>query len=281
MPRQERVDISLEVAHIYMSEYSPALLEGLALELTEWTLPLYSRLHESSTVEVVILIDDYFAPKDMDIEAAGEAIEEVVASSGIPVDRRVLESECVPLAEILAREVIREPREGDGTENRAARSPDDQRWIRDTDSGSHESVGAIVEPVSPWAPKRQKSGRDGATDNVQAKNSRSHLIDLAVEMFKEGDGRGGEVWSCALLAAAWQMHRLGCPTPGLGDSLLSPANRTMSVISPRFMIVETAVNRILRNLRLDDPLFRSLQFGSSMPTNDELVGRIGYLFPPS
>jgi hypothetical protein len=147
---------------------------------------------------------------------------------------------------------------------------------------------------TPWQPP-QESAR------------RRHSIFVDVELWDERNGQ--RTWSCPLLAAVWQLMRLGLlrnqgrPVvtpqdwtdprfPDRWDELpavirLRPeaaafaAYTTLSVLSPRFLPVELAVRTILSQFACDRNIFEEATGRAardSMRLPDELVDRIRYVF---
>jgi hypothetical protein len=147
---------------------------------------------------------------------------------------------------------------------------------------------------TPWQPP-QESAR------------RRHSIFVDVELWDERDGQ--RTWSCPMLAAVWQLIRLGLlrdqgrPVvtpqdwtdsrfPDHWDDLpavirLKPkaaaftAYTTLSVLSPRFLPVELAVRTILSQFACDEGILGEATNRASrdaMPLPDELVDRIRYVF---
>ena len=136
---------------------------------------------------------------------------------------------------------------------------------------------------------------------------RRHSIFVDVELWDERDRQ--RTWSCPMLAAVWQLMRLGLlrdrgrPVvtpqdwsdqrfPDSWDDLpavirLRPkaaafaAYTTLSVLSPRFLPVELAVRTILGQFACDGGLLteatdRAARDGMKLP--DEIVDRIRYVF---
>jgi hypothetical protein len=146
----------------------------------------------------------------------------------------------------------------------------------------------------PWQPPRQNARR-------------RHSIFIDVELWDELDGH--RTWSCPMLAAVWQLVRLGVLRdqgravvtpqdwtdprfPDDWDDLpavirLNPraaafsAYTTLSVLSPRFLPVELAVRTILSQFAGDrttlaEATDRATRDAMRLPA--ELVDRIRYVF---
>jgi hypothetical protein len=148
--------------------------------------------------------------------------------------------------------------------------------------------------ASHWAPPRQNSARH-------------HSIFTDVELWDDEQDR--RLWSCAFLAAVWQLLRLGLlrnegepvaqPRPlspaGLPDYWdelppvlqLNPsaqpfsAYRTFSVLSSRFLSVEHAVRTILSQVSVPPGVLDQVTARSAaerLPVSAEVVDRIAYVF---
>jgi hypothetical protein len=150
--------------------------------------------------------------------------------------------------------------------------------------------------IGPWQPPTQTAAR-------------GHSIFVDVQLWTgEGEQR---IWSCALLAAVWQLLRLGL-LRNLGEPLIEPvemaqpwpttwaelpgliklnprakpfaAYRSLSLLSPRFLPVEQAVRTILSQVWHDPEVTKLLtdlaaKEGVSLPV--DVLDRIGYIFAGS
>jgi hypothetical protein len=167
-------------------------------------------------------------------------------------------------------------------------------WLTNGQRSPTTSRGEAMAKRTVWQPP-QESAR------------RRHSIFVDIELWDErGEQR---TWSCPLLAAVWQLMRLGflrdrgrpvvTPQdwsdrrfPDRWDDLpavvrLRPkaaafaAYTTLSVLSPRFLPVELAVRTILSQFACDRNIFaettgRAARDGLKLP--DEMVDRIRYVF---
>jgi hypothetical protein len=147
---------------------------------------------------------------------------------------------------------------------------------------------------APWQPPRESARR-------------RHSIFVDVELWDEHDGQ--RTWSCAMLAAVWQLMRLGL-LRDQGRAVVTPENwpdslfpdrwddfppvvrlnpqaaafsayTTLSVLSPRFLPVELAVRTILSQFACDAMVFAEAAdraVRDAMPLAAELVDRIRYAF---
>jgi hypothetical protein len=147
---------------------------------------------------------------------------------------------------------------------------------------------------SAWQPPRESARR-------------RHSIFVDVELWDERDGH--RTWSCPMLAAVWQLMRLGLlrdqgrpvvtpedwagrPFPDSWADLpavirLEPkaaafaAYTTLSVLSPRFLPVELAVRTILGQFACDPVILAEANDRAgrdAMRLPDEVVDRIRYVF---
>jgi hypothetical protein len=134
----------------------------------------------------------------------------------------------------------------------------------------------------------------------------NHSIFADIELWRDGDD--GRLWSCAMLAAVWQLLRLGVlrdngrrvgvpqrlPEELPNDWRALPmvlqvnekaapfsAYRTMTVCAPLFLPVENAVRTILQQVAVDPAVsgqIRKRGADEGLVVAPEAVDRIEYLF---
>jgi len=244
------------------------------------------------------LVDDYFAQ----LQGPDVIIPQLVAAAataGLTIDYLARESGCartsaaeggVSPAELLVGRLVAEPSRGVTGERPATQ---ESGWLTNGERSPSSLPVDAFELPKPWAPPLQTAAR-------------RHSIFVDVELW---DGEGLDlVWSCPLLAAAWQLLRLGLvrhegeavaqpaePTSSWPDNWssmpavtrLNPraapfyAYSSMSILSPRFLPVELAVRTILGQVWhdpevLDQIIARAGQEGVPLPT--EVLDRITYAF---
>ncbi|MFC4063328.1 SCO2522 family protein [Actinoplanes subglobosus] len=258
----------------------------------------------SPRISTCILIDDYFGRLDPPpvlvhklltaAQKAGVEIDYVARESGcadpVPVgsDPESAETGLSP-ADLVKARLVADPPPG----TTGARPPvGDTGWLCNG-MRSPETKQEAMKPATPWSPPAEN-----ATVN--------HSIFADIELWK--DGTDGRQWSCAMLAAVWQLLRLGMlrdnghhiaapqPMPAdLPDSWralpmilrvnerAAPFNayRAMTICAPLFQPVENAVRTILQQVAVDQAVMaqvteRAGKEGLSLP--DEVVNRIEYLF---
>jgi hypothetical protein len=211
------------------------------------------------------------------------------------VDYLARESACAqtpdsrPADLVLAR-LVTEP--GPGTTG--GRPPlTETGWLTNGQRSPTTSRGEAMAKRDPWLPPVENARR-------------RHSIFVDVELWDEQNGQ--RTWSCPMLAAVWQLIRLGLlrdrgrpvmtpqdwtgPWPDSWDEMppitrLNPgaaafaAYTTLSVLSPRFLAVELAVRTILSQFAADSSVLaeagtRAARDGLRLPI--ELVDRIKYVF---
>ena len=165
-------------------------------------------------------------------------------------------------------------------------------WLTNGERSPSTARGEAMSKRVPWQPP-QESAR------------RRHSISWTFSLWDDRDG--SRTWSCPMLAAVWQLIRLGLlredgrrgRTGGLDRCLareldelpaitrLNPraaafaAYTTLSALSPRFLQVELAVRTILSQFAGDETVLAQAQVraqrdGMRLPA--ELVDRIRYVF---
>jgi hypothetical protein len=167
-------------------------------------------------------------------------------------------------------------------------------WLSNGQRSPGTSRGEAMAKRAAWEPPRETARR-------------RHSIFVDVELWDGHDEQ--RTWSCPMLAAVWQLTRLGL-LRDRGRAVLAPADwtgtrfpdtwdalppvvrlrpgaaafaayTTLSVLSPRFLPVELAVRTILGQFACDgdilkDTARRATRDAMSLP--DELVDRIRYVF---
>ena len=128
----------------------------------------------------------------------------------------------------------------------------------------------VAEQLVDLLGERVAAGPDGATLSALAPYRRFGIDDVPVWTVKDG----ARQWTCPFLAAAWQLCRLGVLDldPSLvenlsGTSLPLATERTMTLLSSRYLATEAAVQAVLASL-VDPELV------------DDLAARASQLFVP-
>lgn len=292
--------VSIELGHLYMED----LAEGeKAIRRTFAAVAPWFRAAQSpraigckSTVRIstCFLIDDYFSR----FSSPAEVIPMVVSaaqSEGLRIDYLARESACVRTkdsepADLVLGRLVTEPVIG----TTGGRPPlTETGWLTNGQrSPSTSRSEAMTKPTSWQAP----------TESAR----RRHSIFVDIELWD--DREGCRTWSCAMLAAVWQLTRLGLlrdhgrpvlmpqdwagAWPDSWDELPAitrldqtaaafAAYTTLSALSPRFLPVELAVRTILSQFACDATVLAEAQARASregMRLPIELVDRIRYVF---
>ena len=295
--------VSIELGHLYMEDLAagaPAIRETF-IAVAPWVRTAQTPRaigcdKRSARISTCFLIDDYFSR----FSSPAEVIPMVVAaaaSEGLSIDYLARESACAfghdsrpaPTDLVLAR-LVTEPVAGT-TGGRPSLT--ETGWLTNGQRSPSTSRGEAMAKRAPWEPPEESARR-------------RHSIFVDVELWDESDG--GRTWSCPMLAAVWQLVRLGL-LRDRGRPVLTPqdwpgswpdswdelppiirlnqeaaaftAYTTLSVLSPRFLPVELAVRTILGQFSGDSPVLaearaRAVRDGMRLP--DELVDRIRYVF---
>jgi hypothetical protein len=250
----------------------------------------------SVRVSTCFLIDDYFSRFSKPADVIPMVLS-AAASAGLRIDYLARESACAQRppggpgpADLVLGRLVTEPVAG----TTGARPPlSETGWLTNGQRSPSISRGEAMAKRSPWQPPRESARR-------------RHSIFVDVELWDERDG--SRTWSCPMLAAVWQLVRLGVLRAG-GRPVLMPqdwvgtwpedwdlmpaitrlnpdapaftAYTTLSVLSPRFLPVELAVRTILSQFTGDSQVLaeaadRAGRDGMRLP--DELVDRIRYVF---
>jgi hypothetical protein len=293
--------LSLELGHLYMEDLAAgeAAIRKTFATVAPWaTAAQIPRAigcdKRYARVSTCFLIDDYFSR----FSSPADVIPMVLSAAegeGLQIDYLALESSCAgtpgdgPANLVLGR-LVTEPVPG----TTGARPPlTESGWLTNGQRSPSTSRGEAMAKRPVWQPP-QESAR------------RRHSIFVDVELWDEHDGQ--RTWSCPMLAAVWQLLRLGL-VRNQGRPVLMPqdwtgvwpdswqemppitrlnraaapfaAYTTLSALSPRFLPIELAVRTILGQFQpeaavLAEATARAGRDGMLLP--DELVDRIRYVF---
>jgi hypothetical protein len=257
--------LSIELGHLYMEDYSggPQRLEQLFRQVARpaatAAAECVAALHpKTARVSTCFLVDDYFGHHD----APGEVVPLVVeaaAAAGLKIDYLVRESACaavgaVDIGQLVAGRLVVDP----PPLTTGGRPPSTMSgWLCNGERSPAQGGGQALRESTPWRPPSE----NGAN---------RHSIFVDVQLWDEHEGR--RRYSCAYLAAIWQLLRLGLlrdegrpvvqpepapqPYPATWEALppvvqlgADPAPfaayRTHSVLATKFLPTEVAVRVIL------------------------------------
>jgi len=294
--------VSVEIGHLYMEDFAAG--EGAVRRTFAAAAPWVAAARtpqavgcgkKSVRVSTCFLIDDYFSQ----FSSPAEVIPMVLAAAnreGLEIDYLARESACadadsVSPAYLTLGRLVTEPVPG----TTGGRPPlTETGWLTNGQRSPATARGEAMGRRTSWQPPRESARR-------------RHSIFVDVELWDEEDSQ--RTWSCAMLAAVWQLLRLGLlrdqgrpvttpadwmdrPFPDRWAELppvirLNPtaaafaAYTTLSVLSPRFLPVELAVRTILSQFACDrttlaETADRAARDAMSLPA--ELVDRIRYVF---
>jgi hypothetical protein len=294
--------VSVEVGHLYMEDLAEgeSAVRRTFAAAAPWvraarTPQAIGCAKKSVRLSTCFLIDDYFSR----FSSPAEVIPMVLAAAkreDLVIDYLARESACasaggVSPASLTLGSLVTEPPPG----TTGGRPPlTETGWLTNGQRSPGTSRGEAMAKRAPWQPPRESARR-------------RHSIFVDVELWDELDGL--RTWSCPMLAAVWQLMRLGLlrdegravvtpqdwADPLFPDSWddfppvirLNPqaaafaAYTTLSVLSPRFLPVELAVRTILSQFACDGAIFAGVTARAArdaMPLPAELVDRIRYVF---
>jgi hypothetical protein len=277
-------DVSIEVGHFYPDEASTEGIVTAAEIAAEWARPWIERYrNQRRLVSTCVLIDDYFvaAPSGLDPVAAATAIVEACATCGLEIDHVVWEADCADSVEQLVSRLRAEPVPGAGSQHEPL---DKIGWLAN---------GARVE--SNQRPRERMAGRptinetDTPVQHAAQFGRRQHSIFLDVELWSE-QPNGQRIWACSLLAAWWQLIRLGMLRDSQGwprapqrtesrqNAPPLAARRTVTLLSPDFLEVEHAVRSILSHVDCPAEWIADLRDSPDLPSPTSHLDRIAYMF---
>lgn len=291
--------LSVELDHLYMEDFllGAAHLRTRIAQVAPWyetAVRAFELRHRVGRprISTCFLVDDYFGDLIPPYELLPQ-LREAAAAEGLRIDYLARESGCavadeVELAGLVAGRLVSVPVQG----TTGSRPPTaESGWLSNGRRTPSEAAEALR--PQPWQPP------------VEAE-ARQHSIFLDVELWDERDGR--RIWSCPMLAAVWQLLRLGLlrdngrtvtqPRPVPRElpsewSAMPPVvqlnpkaspfhgYRTLSLLDDRFLSVEHAVRVILNQVAQDPEVMeRVLQRAGQegVPVPAEVTGRIAYVF---
>lgn len=293
--------LSIELGHLYCEDFEagPEHLHRVFARVAPWVRAA-RQIHadgmsgRTPRVSTCFLIDDYFGP----IRPPAQVLPELLAAvraSGLEIDYLVRESACadadgVPLARLVEERIVADP----PPQTNGVRPPvTETGWLCNGQRSASDGAREAMELVGGWRPPRENAAR-------------RHSIFMDVELWDEQ--AQSRTWSCAYLAAVWQLLRLGLlryqgapvavPQPAPAElperwdqlpaviQLRQPAApfsayRSLSVLPGRFFATEHAVRTVLSQVAVDaevatQVLDRSQAEGITLPI--EPVERLEYIF---
>ncbi|GAA2170784.1 MULTISPECIES: SCO2522 family protein [Glycomyces] len=194
--------LSIEVGHLYADDLArPDTLKAEMASAAAWvhgtTEALSKRLGgRRPRVSTCYLVDDYSQQGMPPPEELIAVITEAAADAGLRIDYLARESACatmgpLQLAGLVADRIVFEPPPGaNGSRPTVARSG----WLCNGVPSPKAKGVAMVGQADQWRPPSQNAKRD-------------HSVFLDVELWS--DTAEGRRWSCPMLAAVWQLLRLG------------------------------------------------------------------------
>lgn len=296
--------VSIEVGHLYREDLvaGPDRLRHHFGQVAPW-VEAVRRIGDAELsprrprVSTCFLLDDYSTRLDL----AGELVPELVRSAqecGVGIDYLAREAGCVeangvPLARLVEDRLVADPPPGCN----GARPPVTETGWLCNGSRSPVTVGAAaaMEPTTRWAPPAENAAN-------------RHSIFVDVELWDDED-TDGRTWSCAFLAAVWQLLRLGLlrwqggrvTDPRPWDEVRAAADwsrmpavvqvnpqaapfsayRTCSVLPGGFLPTEHAVRTILGQVAVEPEVLAQVADragGEGVALPAEPVDRIAYVF---
>jgi hypothetical protein len=294
--------LSVELGHLYMEDFAagPDRLDARFARVAAWMERAEGAVRrrpdqdggQRRRVSTCFLIDDYFTQFATPAEVLPVLLE-AAQRNELKIDYLARESACaeadeVPLAALIAGRLTAMPAEYDN----GSRPPVlESGWLcngrRSTENDNKEAMRQKA-----WTPPTEIGARN-------------HSVFVDVQLWH--DKGGIRTYSCAYLAAVWQLLRLGM-IRNEGSSVVHPATlesfperwaempsiaqlnadatpfcayRTFSTLPKRFLQVEAAVHVVLNQISpqpevLDQLVSRSAREGVEI--SSDLTERIEYVF---
>ncbi|BCB78513.1 SCO2522 family protein [Phytohabitans flavus] len=288
--------LSIELGHLYAEDLRQGA-DGLRRHLAQaapWARAAAAACGEevspaTARISTCFLVDDYFTQPAPPSELLPQLVD-AARDLGLRVDYLVRESACADLARIVEALVVTEPSPG----TNGSRPPASEiGWLCNGQrSPAPHALEAMSRPGG-WQPPKENAANQ-------------HSIFVDVELWDERGGR--RTWSCAFLAAVWQLARLGLirdagrnPLPPervdgdyperwaalppivklTADARPFSAHHTFSVLAGRFLPIEHAVRTILSQVAIQEGVLsqateRATAEGLELPAMP--LDRIRYAF---
>ncbi|MFE1437371.1 SCO2522 family protein [Streptomyces sp. NPDC058739] len=307
-PRTESVPfshLSLELGHLYMEDFTegPDRLRRHFAAVRPWADAARRALDtRHPRISTCFLVDDYFSRLATPTELIPPLLT-AAEEAGLTIDYLARESGCAapdparrggaPLAECVLDRLVESPPPG----TTGYRPPVGRTgWLSNGRRSPSRRFTAALDTDDRWRPPAETLAR-------------GHSVFMDVELFDRAEDR--RTWSCAFLAAVWQLVRLGLLRDS-GRAVLTPvpwdtgtfpddwdalppvirlqpsaqpftAYGTCSVLPSRFLPVEHAVRVVLDQVQIDPEALaqvarRSAAERHTVPAG--VVERISYVFPP-
>ncbi|MFF0201308.1 SCO2522 family protein [Streptomyces sp. NPDC005017] len=307
-PRTESVPfshLSLELGHLYMEDFTegPDRLRRHFAAVRPWADAARRSLDtRHPRISTCFLVDDYFSR----LATPAELIPPLLTAAeeaGLTIDYLARESGCAApdparrgaaaLAECVLDRLVEAPPPG----TTGYRPPVGRTgWLSNGRRSPSRRVTAALDTDDRWRPPSETLAS-------------GHSVFMDVELFDQAEDR--RTWSCAFLAAVWQLVRLGLLRDD-GRAVLTPvpwetgtfpadwdalppvirlqpsaqpftAYGTCSVLPARFLPVEHAVRVVLDQVQIDlealDQVARRSE-AEQYSVSAGVVERISYVFPP-
>ena len=296
--------LSVELGHLYLDDggYGPEQLRSHFRQVAPWAAAAReicaAALPQAvqPRISTCFLVDDYLTSIDSPAVVIPELVQ-AAGESGLEIDYLARESGCVdaggvPLANLMEARIVADPPPGT---TGLRPPPTESGWLTNGQRSPGATAVVAMEPIARWAPPRENAAR-------------RHSVFVDVELWDERLRPGVRTWSCASLAAVWQLLRLGllrdrgarvAVPRGLTGDLpdrwerlpaviqLNPraapfhGYRCMSIIAGRYLSVEHAVRTILSQVAVDPRATRQIcergrREGLSVPA--EAIERLDYVF---
>lgn len=249
-------ELSVEVCHLYRDELNEdSVVNGLRT-----AKPIVEAFRETrlgDSLSICMLLDDYHQPLHMTGDEVRELVDIAGSKASLQVDYVVSEAALATTVRALTDRLVPMPYPGAGSEQgdaavgRYLSSVNGSR-LEGREGGTPDwflpvDAGALEEPTEVKAP-----GLSGRVHRGQ------HDVDLMVELWSSETSNRANKYSCAVLAAWWQLVRLGylrageeprSPDETITLNSLVPffARRTLSILDPSYIEIEHAVRAILDN----------------------------------
>ena len=291
-------DLSVEIGHFYISQLQKridtdngsmnSVRDFIAQRMTvglDAVAPIVKKYEDhKKNVTMVALIDDYFwnSRTELSRDDVAEVLIDYGRRASIPLDFVVFESALADTVPTMINRIV--PFAVLDAGSSEIDSKDRARWLSNGQPGRHH--------LPDEQEQEHRLGMQPLVANYRRtfiERPRPHSLHIDIEMYLD-ESDGNRKWACPVLAAWWQLIRLGMLRDHAGESCVPKdtidvgsrrsffAKRTLTALTPDFLEIEAAVRTILSQVSIPPIWLKELRGKGEAPKPDEHLTRMSYIF---
>lgn len=286
--------ISVEIAHLSAEDLTSEHVVSAAMETaSSWLKHLDPNVLDR--ISVTVLLDDYY--EEVDLPSATKTLLKAAENANVSINYVVSEAAIAESVDLLDHHLFPVPAMGSGSSSDVGDSlhrflSSVGEYVDTAASSPHpRPAGGAIRRFSDLEPSGDKSAHEPGSQPNSASYRGMHKLDLVVELWSPSTG-GGRLWSCAMLAAWWQLVRLGCLKKSrpeaaahgitvIDQSRPFECRNTLSILNSRYLEIEHAVRSILRCVQMPPEWVDLFRIGADVPSERAHLSAIQYVFSPA